>query len=61
MAQQLEERVELARRCAWCLRFLVNGEWIPGRRDHDEAVLPAATHTICETCVEGLEESGLSV
>lgn len=61
MAQQLEERVGLARRCAWCLRFHVHDEWIDGRRTHDELVLPAATHTICEDCVEQLRRQGLSV
>ena len=61
MAQQLEERVELARRCAWCLRFCVGGSWIAGRRASDEAVLDATTHTICEECVETLRRSGLSL
>jgi hypothetical protein len=51
----------MARRCAWCLRFGVNGEWIQGRRVDDEAVLPAALHTICEDCVEALRRKGLSV
>ena len=61
MAQRLEERVGLARRCAWCLRFYVHGTWIRGRRATDEAVLAATTHTVCEECVEQLRRSGLSV
>jgi len=61
MAQQLEARVEMARRCAWCLRFCVHGTWIPGRRATDEAVLAATTHTICADCVENLRREGLSL
>jgi hypothetical protein len=57
----LEERVELARRCAWCLRFCVHGSWIAGRRASDEAVLAATTHTICEDCIETLRRKGLSL
>lgn len=61
VAQRLEERSELARRCAWCLRFCVHGSWIVGRRANDEAVLAATTHTICEDCVEALRRNGLSL
>jgi len=61
VAQRLEERIAIARRCAWCLRFCVNGEWIPGRRATDEAVVDATTHTICGDCVEQLRRKGLSV
>jgi hypothetical protein len=57
----LNERTEIARRCAWCLRFCVNGSWIPGRRATDEAVVDATTHTICSDCVEQLRRNGLSV
>ena len=51
----------MARRCAWCLRFCVNGNWMPGRRASDEAVLDATTHTICEDCAETLRRRGLSL
>jgi hypothetical protein len=61
MAQRMEERVEMARRCAWCLRFCVNGTWIHGRRAADEAVLDATTHTICSDCVERLRRDGLTL
>jgi hypothetical protein len=61
VAQRLQERVELARRCAWCLRFCVHGTWIKGRRASDEAALSAATHTICEDCLETLRRKGLTV
>ena len=60
VAQQVKERVSIARRCAWCLRFCVNGTWIPGRRAVDQASLNATTHTICEACVEKLRRDGLS-
>ena len=61
MAQQLHERAAIARRCAWCLRFCVNGAWISGRRAADQAMLDATTHTICEDCVETLRRRGLTV
>jgi len=51
----------MARRCAWCERVFVNGRWIRGRRAEDGVVQPAATHTICEPCVEDLRRKGLSV
>jgi hypothetical protein len=57
----LEKRLKVSRRCAWCLRFCVNGLWVPGRRADDGAALCATTHTICEDCIEGLRQQGLSV
>jgi hypothetical protein len=39
----------------------VNATWIKGRRASDDAVLSAATHTICEDCLETLRHKGLSV
>lgn len=59
--QELERRSEVSRRCAWCLRFHVNGKWKAGRRADDGAALPATTHTICDECVERLRREGLSV
>ena len=57
----MQERQIAARRCAWCLRFCVNGRWIRGRRAADEAVGDATTHTICEACLETLRRRGMSV
>jgi hypothetical protein len=57
----MEDRTAMARRCAWCLRFCVNGTWMPGRRASDEAALDATTHTICEDCAEALRRRGLSL
>jgi hypothetical protein len=51
----------VARRCAWCLRFSVNGTWIDGRRSGDGAMADATTHTICEECLDALRRRGLSV
>jgi hypothetical protein len=59
--QEIERRVEAPRRCAWCLRFLVNGVWKPGRRADDGAALPATTHTICDECIARLRREGMSV
>lgn len=56
-----EQRVTTPRRCAWCLRFWALGEWIDGRREQDDQLLPATTHTICEDCVEELRAKGLSI
>lgn len=61
MAQEVEERIQIARRCAWCLRFCINGTWIAGRRATDEAMINSTTHTICEDCLERLRRKGLSV
>lgn len=61
MSEHLKERVALPRRCAWCLRFLIHGRWMPGRRVADEAVAPIATHTICDDCIAALREKGQSV
>jgi hypothetical protein len=59
--QQVDRRIQAPRRCAWCLRFLIHGQWKDGRRADDEATLPAMTHTICEDCIEQLRREGLSV
>jgi hypothetical protein len=56
----LEKRVSIPRRCAWCLRFCVNGRWVHGQRADDGAAMPAATHTICEECIGELRRKGLS-
>ena len=61
MAQQIQERAQVARRCAWCLRFHVNDQWVQGRRSDDERVFPATTHTICDDCTAELRRQGLSV
>jgi len=61
MRPQVDERQEMARRCAWCMRFWVGDAWIPGRRAGDNAILDATTHTICEDCAEQLRHSGLSL
>lgn len=61
MAQHIQERQLVARRCAWCLRFRVNGTWIQGRRAADDAMADATTHTICEDCLESLRQRGMSV
>lgn len=61
MSQQPQERGEMARRCAWCERIFVNGEWIQGRREEDGVVHPASTHTICEDCMSELRRSGRSI
>lgn len=61
MRNSLEERVNTPRRCAWCLRFWAGEQWVDGRRAEDEAILPAATHTICEECIEDLRRKGLSL
>ena len=61
MAQRVQQRMVVSRRCAWCLRFCVNGVWIDGRRAADDAMLDATTHTICEDCLEALRRRGLSV
>ena len=61
MHQEVQERVAMARRCAWCLRFCIDGTWIPGRRADDDVMLAATTHTICEECVEKLRREGLSL
>jgi len=61
VSEQVKERVELARRCAWCERVFVNDEWIRGRRADDEAVQPAATHTICDECTDRLRQDGVSI
>ena len=61
VSQQPAERGMMARRCAWCRRVFVNGRWIRGRRVEDEVPHPAATHTICEDCVDRLRQGGLSV
>jgi hypothetical protein len=61
VAQEIQERQVAARRCAWCLRFRVNGTWIHGRRADDEAMVDATTHTICEDCLEALRRRGMSL
>jgi hypothetical protein len=61
MSEQVKERVALARRCAWCLRFLIHGRWIAGRRADDAGVAPIASHTICDDCLAQLRRDGLSV
>jgi hypothetical protein len=61
VVQHIQERQVVARRCAWCLRFRVNGTWIDGRRSSDEAMVSATTHTICEDCLESLKQRGMSV
>jgi hypothetical protein len=50
----IHDRGELPRRCAWCCRFEVNGEWIIGRRSSDHAPLgdSLAARPICQDCVE---------
>jgi hypothetical protein len=50
----IRDRRELPRRCAWCRRYDVNGQWIIGRRstDHTHVGDGLATHSICEDCVE---------
>ena len=57
-----ERRRELPRRCAWCERFCIQGEWRPGRREADSVLAHAAsmTHTICDECVERLRRQGQS-
>jgi hypothetical protein len=57
----MRERAEMARRCAWCLRFCVDGTWLHGGGAGGAAVLDTATHTICEDCLEELRRQGLSV
>jgi hypothetical protein len=61
VAQHIQERQLVARRCAWCLRFCVNGTWIDGRRSGDGAITDATTHTICEDCLDSLRRRGMSV
>ena len=61
LAQDIQERRMVARRCAWCLRFCVNGTWIHGRRAADDAMIDATTHTICEDCIQALRRRGMSV
>lgn len=61
MSKHLEERVALARRCAWCLRFLIHGRWVEGRRADDAGVAPIASHTICDDCLEQLRAEGRSL
>lgn len=57
-----DRRKELPRRCAWCQRFCISGEWREGRREIDSVVAHGAsmTHTICEDCVERLRSQGMS-
>jgi hypothetical protein len=59
--QHIQQRVIVSRRCAWCLRFCVNGTWIEGRRAADQAMVDSTTHTICEECLESLRQRGMSV
>lgn len=61
LRSSLERRASVPRRCAWCLRFCVDGTWIDGRRDDDGVTLPAMTHTICEECVAELRRQGLGI
>jgi hypothetical protein len=63
MTFEKEQRQELPRRCAWCERVSVGGQWIAARREGDAVLAHATstTHTICEDCVEKLRRSGLSV
>jgi hypothetical protein len=61
LSNSQEERVTTPRRCAWCLRFWAGETWVDGKRAEDEAVLPAATHTICDDCIEDLRRKGLSI
>jgi hypothetical protein len=61
VTQHIQERQIVARRCAWCLRFCVNGTWIHGRRAADDAMGDATTHTICEGCLESLRRRGMSL
>ena len=66
MTSKRERRGALPRRCAWCERFCVDGEWIVGRRDADStdsvhAHGASMTHTICDDCIGRLQETGRSV
>jgi hypothetical protein len=46
----------LLTRCAWCDRYLVEGEWLPA-----PAVTPIRlTHGICPDCAAQLKEQGQS-
>jgi hypothetical protein len=51
------------RRCAWCERTLIRGNWLAERDipDADARALSAATHTICPACIEELRRNGQSV
>ena len=60
-----DRRKQLPRRCAWCERFCIEGEWRQGRREVDSVLAHQAhgasmTHTICDDCVERLRTQGKS-
>lgn len=63
MSVNTERRKNIPRRCAWCERFSVEGEWVRGRRETDEVQAHGwkMTHTICEECAAQLRANGKSV
>jgi hypothetical protein len=50
----------LTARCAWCGRYRVGGEWVLVEAMPALATFAAATHGICEECLEALRAAGLS-
>ena len=55
-------QTEYLRRCAWCDKSLIRGDWIDEEDLSDDVELHAiVTHTICARCMEELRRSGRSV
>jgi hypothetical protein len=57
--RQRDDRLATTRRCAWCKRVLVQGEWVRGRRAGDDGPVGThpAPHTICDECSEALRRT----
>jgi hypothetical protein len=62
MATEVNQ-AEYCRRCAWCERTLIRGNWLAEHdiADSDARALAVATHTICPACIEELRRNGQCV
>jgi hypothetical protein len=51
----------LTSRCAWCGRYRVGGRWVVVTEIPPLVAYAGTTHTICDNCIEVLQQRGLSV
>ncbi len=51
----------LTSRCAWCGRYRVAEKWHVVAEMPELVMYAGTTHTICDACVDALQERGLSV
>ena len=47
-------------RCAWCGRYNVAGRWVIVEEMPEFIAFAAATHGICDECLEALRATGMS-